>query len=76
MLDIPLSNISSFNGILRCDQSATQKDAIFLSPHKFVGGVDTPGILVAKKHLFRNTAPSDGGGGSVFFVSFPCFLLL
>ncbi|PIK37546.1 hypothetical protein BSL78_25616 [Apostichopus japonicus] len=51
------------------DQAAAQKDAIFLSPHKFVGGVDTPGILVAKKCLFKNRAPNDGGGGSVFFVS-------
>ncbi|ELU08113.1 hypothetical protein CAPTEDRAFT_90010, partial [Capitella teleta] len=44
--------------------------AMFLSPHKFVGGVQTPGILVAKKKLFRNTVPyCGGGGGSVFFVS-------
>ncbi|XP_033110209.1 uncharacterized protein LOC117111409 [Anneissia japonica] len=46
------------------------KDAIFLSPHKFVGGVETPGILIAKKRLFRNPVPTDGGGGgSVFFVT-------
>ncbi|KAJ8037376.1 Cysteine desulfurase 1, chloroplastic [Holothuria leucospilota] len=51
------------------DQCAAQKDAIFISPHKFVGGVDTPGVLVAKKYLFRNSTPTEGGGGSVFFVS-------
>ena len=27
------------------------------------------GILIAKKSLFRSKAPSEGGGGSVFFVS-------
>ena len=27
------------------------------------------GVLIAKKSLFRNHAPSEGGGGSVFFVS-------
>ena len=35
-----------------------RKDAIFLSPHKFVGGPGTPGILVAKKKLFANRVPS------------------
>ncbi|XP_071500517.1 uncharacterized protein [Diadema antillarum] len=49
-------------------QSVAHKDAIFLSPHKFVGGVETPGILVAKKSLFVNPRPTGGGGGSVFFV--------
>ncbi|XP_041473906.1 uncharacterized protein LOC121422784 [Lytechinus variegatus] len=48
--------------------SLTSKDAIFLSPHKFVGGVETPGILVSKKALFVNPNPTGGGGGSVFFV--------
>lgn len=46
------------------------KDAIFLSPHKFVGGVGSPGILVAKKHLFKGVkASTSPGGGTVFFVS-------
>src|SRR4051812_42982802 len=30
------------------------KDAIFLSPHKFIGGPETPGVLVAKRSLFKN----------------------
>ncbi len=46
------------------------KDAIYFSMHKFVGGVQTPGILIAKKKLFRKTEPTlGGGGGSVFFVT-------
>ena len=46
-----------------------EKDAVFFSPHKFVGGVQTPGVLVAKKRLFRGERPPNGaGGGSVFFV--------
>ena len=46
------------------------KDAIYFSMHKFVGGVQTPGILVAKKELFKNNiAPYESGGGSVFFVT-------
>lgn len=51
------------------EQGLAYKDAIFISPHKFVGGPDTPGILVAKKKLFVNAVPSGCGGGSVFFVS-------
>eukprot|EP01104_Vermistella_antarctica_P009059 TRINITY_DN2312_c0_g2_i1.p1 TRINITY_DN2312_c0_g2~~TRINITY_DN2312_c0_g2_i1.p1 ORF type:complete len:1161 (-),score=274.48 TRINITY_DN2312_c0_g2_i1:85-3567(-) len=46
------------------------KDAIFISPHKFVGGVDTPGVLVAKRNLFRSASCSCcPGGGTVFFVT-------
>ncbi len=45
------------------------KDAIFLSPHKFIGGPSTPGILIAKKHLFTNRVPSVPGGGTVEYVS-------
>jgi selenocysteine lyase/cysteine desulfurase len=45
------------------------KDAIFLSPHKFIGGPGTPGLLVAKRHLFQNRVPSTPGGGTVSYVS-------
>ncbi|XP_033107434.1 cysteine desulfurase SufS-like [Anneissia japonica] len=45
------------------------KDAIFLSPHKFVGGPGTPGILIAKRRLFRNSVPTNCGGGTVLYVT-------
>jgi selenocysteine lyase/cysteine desulfurase len=45
------------------------KDAVFLSPHKFVGGPGTPGVLVAKRHLFENSVPAVPGGGTVAYVS-------
>jgi selenocysteine lyase/cysteine desulfurase len=45
------------------------KDAVFLSPHKFVGGPGTPGILVVKRRLLQNPVPSVPGGGTVLFVS-------
>ncbi len=44
------------------------KDAIFISPHKFIGGPGTPGVLVAKRHLLTNTVPSVPGGGTVSYV--------
>lgn len=46
----------------------TDKDAIFLSPHKFPGGPQTPGLLVVGKHLLRNRVPTNPGGGTVAFV--------
>jgi selenocysteine lyase/cysteine desulfurase len=46
-----------------------KKDAVYFSCHKFIGGVQTPGILIAKKKLFSNPQPDGGGGGSVFFVT-------
>ncbi len=45
------------------------KDAVFISPHKFVGGPGTPGVLVAKRSLFTNRVPAVPGGGTISFVS-------
>ena len=52
------------------DGHLAYKDAIFLSPHKFIGGPGTPGILVAKRRLLQNRVPSQPGGGTVSYVSF------
>jgi selenocysteine lyase/cysteine desulfurase len=45
------------------------KHAVFLSPHKFVGGPGTPGVLVVKRALLRNHVPARPGGGTVLFVT-------
>ena len=45
------------------------KDAIFLSPHKFIGGPSTPGLLVARRQLFTNRVPVVPGGGTVAYVN-------
>lgn len=45
------------------------KDAIFISPHKFIGGPGTPGVLVVKRKLLTNTVPTVPGGGTVSYVS-------
>lgn len=46
-------------------------DAIFLSPHKFVGGPGSPGILMMSKTLYqlKSAPPSTCGGGTVDFVN-------
>jgi selenocysteine lyase/cysteine desulfurase len=45
------------------------KDAIFISPHKFIGGPGTPGVLVVRKDLLANRVPSVPGGGTVAYVN-------
>ena len=45
------------------------KDAVFISPHKFIGGPGTPGVLVVKRRLVANTVPTMPGGGTVSYVS-------
>jgi selenocysteine lyase/cysteine desulfurase len=48
---------------------AAYKDAVFLSPHKFIGGPSTPGVLVARRELFDNRVPDVPGGGTVAYVN-------
>lgn len=40
-------------------------DAIFFSPHKFLGGPGATGILVFNQHLLQNDIPDVCGGGTV-----------
>ncbi len=44
-------------------------DAIAISPHKFVGGPQATGILVAHKSLFVTRTPEKPGGGTVDYVA-------
>jgi selenocysteine lyase/cysteine desulfurase len=44
-------------------------DAIFVSPHKLIGGPGTPGVLVARRELFANRVPDVPGGGTVAYVN-------
>jgi len=46
-------------------------DAIFFSPHKFLGGPGSSGILVFNKRIYRNNLPpTTAGGGTVTYVGF------
>ena len=51
------------------DDPEAGKDAVFISPHKFIGGPGTPGVLVARRDLFRNRVPTMPGGGTVLYVN-------
>lgn len=67
-------NKYEINTLLFCDLACSAPyvkingnmfDAFFLSPHKFVGGVETPGLLVAKTTLFQKDHPTEPGGSCI-----------
>jgi selenocysteine lyase/cysteine desulfurase len=42
-----------------------QLDAVFFSPHKFLGGPGSAGVLVFNRDLYKNSTPDTPGGGTV-----------
>ncbi|MEL6674633.1 MAG: aminotransferase class V-fold PLP-dependent enzyme [Bacteroidota bacterium] len=44
-------------------------DAIYFSPHKFLGGPGTPGVLVFDSSLYKNRIPDHPGGGTVTWTN-------
>lgn len=44
-------------------------DAIYFSPHKFLGGQGTPGVLIFHKKLYKNIIPDQPGGGTVTYTN-------
>ena len=54
---------------LHPSDALARKDAVFISVHKFLGGPQAPGLLVANRALFRSTIPVEPGGGTVVYRS-------
>jgi len=44
-------------------------DAIFFSPHKFLGGPGSSGVLVFDSRLYTNKVPDHPGGGTVMWTN-------
>ncbi|WP_369048698.1 aminotransferase class V-fold PLP-dependent enzyme [Tenacibaculum sp. UWU-22] len=44
-------------------------DAIFFSPHKFLGGPGSSGVLIFNKKLYKNLVPDNPGGGTVSYTN-------
>ncbi|RLD27998.1 MAG: selenocysteine lyase [Bacteroidetes bacterium] len=44
-------------------------DAIFFSPHKFLGGPGTSGVLIFNNKLYHNMIPDCPGGGTVSWTN-------
>jgi len=51
------------------EEPSAYKDAVFISPHKFIGGPQTPGVLVVRRQLVTNSVPGQPGGGTVAYVN-------
>lgn len=47
------------------DDDDEKLDAIFFSPHKFLGGPGTSGVLIFNKYLYNRSVPDHPGGGTV-----------
>lgn len=43
-------------------------DGILFSPHKFIGGPGTSGVLIISKNLLKSTIPDNPGGGTVLWT--------
>lgn len=52
-----------------CENTPFQKDAVVLSPHKFIGGPGSSGVLIVRREAVIRTTPVMPGGGTVRFVS-------
>jgi len=44
-------------------------DAIYFSPHKFLGGPGSAGVLIFNKKLYKNIVPDNPGGGTVSYTN-------
>ena len=51
------------------EDEASYLDAIFFSPHKFLGGPGTSGVLIFNKKLYKNRVPDNPGGGTVSYTN-------
>lgn len=69
--------IKSFGGIVALDVASVAShmqidpgfyDALFISPHKLLGGVGSSGILIMKKELCVSDEPTFAAGGTVRYV--------
>ncbi|MEO8413329.1 MAG: aminotransferase class V-fold PLP-dependent enzyme [Ginsengibacter sp.] len=58
----PYSNIDMHPG-----KKDKHLDAIYFSPHKFLGGPGTPGVLIFNKKIYKNSIPDQPGGGTVVY---------
>ncbi len=50
-------------------EDAERLDAIIFSPHKFIGGPATPGVLILHKDLYTLKTPDQPGGGTVLWTN-------
>lgn len=54
---------------MRPTNPAQRLDAVYFSPHKFLGGPGTPGVLAFNSELYDNKVPDNPGGGTVLWTN-------
>ncbi len=51
------------------EEEGAHLDAIYFSPHKFLGGPGTTGVLIFNKKIYKNIIPDQPGGGTVVYTN-------
>lgn len=54
---------------MRPEDPEAHLDAVYFSPHKFLGGPGTTGILIFDPRLYKNKVPDNPGGGTVKYTN-------
>jgi len=49
------------------EEAGAYLDAVYFSPHKFLGGPGTPGVLIFNKKVYKNLVPDQPGGGTLLY---------
>ena len=49
------------------EENGGHLDAIYFSPHKFLGGPGTPGVLIFNKKMYKSSIPDQPGGGTIVY---------
>ncbi|MBI5601399.1 MAG: aminotransferase class V-fold PLP-dependent enzyme [Gemmatimonadetes bacterium] len=44
-------------------------DAVLFSPHKFLGGPGSAGVIIFNRALYKNSVPDEAGGGTVAWTN-------
>lgn len=51
------------------DDPEERLDAVLFSPHKFLGGPGSAGVVIFNRSLYRNRTPDESGGGTVAWTN-------
>jgi selenocysteine lyase/cysteine desulfurase len=51
------------------EENGADLDAIYFSPHKFLGGPGAAGVLIFGRHIYKNKIPDQPGGGTVDYTN-------
>ncbi len=51
------------------EEAGAHLDAVFFSPHKFLGGPGSAGVLIFDERLYKNSVPDNPGGGTVSYTN-------